>query len=296
MLQRFKSFVPLLVLALGFVGSPWLDSLSWLIPYIITVMLFLTFLKVRPRDIRLHRSHFYLLGLQLLLGALAYFLTVGWRADAATSMLLCFLTASASAGPSIVTILKGDTVYTTTYVLLSHLAFVVLVPFIYPYVSDVPQSVGLLTQMWHIFYYVARLILPAIVVAWAIVWLRPRFADTLGSYTSLSYSFWLLSLLLLIAHTTEYIKTASHFELGDLALMSGLGLMTCVLQYWLGHVLAPYIGVEQHAARHSLGQKNTSLSIWIAALFLPPLVGIGITSYIIWQNIIISLVMSRYKR
>lgn len=290
-----KGFVPLMVLVLGYFLSEILDPLTPVIPYIITAMLFMTFLKVKPSDIKWRWSHLALLALQIALAIGVYLMIAPFHADAATAMLLCFLTPAATAGPSIVQILRGDTAYIASYVLITHLAFILITPFLFPYVGGIEVSEGILMQMWHIFYHVARLVLPAIVVAWLIVYLKPKVAFRLGSQTQINYSFWLLSLLLLIAHTTMYLKRSTHFEVSDLYLVASLGLVTCVLQYLLGHVIAHRLGIEQHASRHSLGQKNTSLSIWIAALFLPPLAGIGITSYIIWQNIIISSVMSYYS-
>lgn len=296
MLERLKNFVPLLILVLGWLLSRPLDPLTPLIPYIITAMLFMTFLKIRPSDIRLHSSHWILLGVQLLLAFLSYLLAVSWRSDAAVAMLLCFLTPSATAGPPIVQILRGNAAYTTTYVLLSHLMFILVVPIAFPYVSDLVVAGTILGQMWDIFYYTARLILPAIALAWGLVWLFPRLGERLSARnTQVSYLLWLLSLLLLIARTTNYLEDSHQFVWQDLCLMALLGLITCVMQYALGHLLAGRIGAELHASRHSLGQKNTSLAIWIASIFLPPLAGIGITSYIIWQNIIISSVMSYYR-
>lgn len=292
--QRLKGFTPLGVLALGYLFSKPLYPLSPVIPYIITAMLFITFLKVRPRDITWRWSHLALLIVQVGLSLGAYFIIAPFHKEAAIAMMLCFLTPTATAGPSIVQILKGDTGYITSYLLITHLAFILLTPFLFPYLGGIELKDGILVQMWHVFYHVARLVLPAIAGGWIVAYLWPRVAKRLGSMTQVNYSLWLLSLLLLIAHTTVYLQHSTHFALGDLYLVAGLGLLTCAMQYFLGHILAPFLGVERHAGRHSLGQKNTSLSIWIAALFLPPLAGIGITSYIIWQNIIISSIMSYY--
>lgn len=295
LLSRLKGFIPLAVLTLGYLLSEALEAFTALIPYSILIMLFMTFLKVHPQHIKLRASHFTLLAIQLGLGLLVYLVSYHWWADAATSMLLCFLTPCATAGPPIVQLLKGDTPYITTYVLLTHAAFVVLTPFVFPYVGGIDTGESIALQMWHIFYQVAKLVLPSIVLAWLLVWWKPRLAERIGSYTQVSYWVWLLSLILLVAHTTEYLGRESRVELSDLYVIAGLGLATCLLQYLLGHRLSALLGIEQHASRHSLGQKNTSLAIWIAAIFLPPLDGIGITSYIIWQNIIISSVMSYYR-
>lgn len=293
-LQHLKSFVPLGVLLLGYLMSEPLDPMTPLIPYIITAMLLLTFMKVRPQDLQWRWTYLALLLLQIILAGGAYFALLPFHKEAATAMLLCFLTPTATAGPSIVQILRGDTAYITGYLLISHLAFVLLTPFVFPYVGGAAQG-SIWMQMWAVFYDVARLVVPAILGGWLLAYLSPRWASRIGGMTGLSYALWLLSLILLIAHTCLYLRRSTHFELSDLYLVAILGLITCVMQYLIGHVLAPRLGIELHAGRHSLGQKNTSLSIWIAALYLPPLAGIGITSYIIWQNIVISSVMSYYS-
>lgn len=296
MLAKFKSFLPLLLLFVGWLLSKPLLPLTPAIPYIVTAMLFMTFLKVHPEHIKLRASHWWLLALQLGLGALSYLLINLWHHEAAAAVMLCFLTPAATAGPAIVQLLKGDTGYNTTYVLLSHLSFILLVPLVFPMIGGIDRGRGLWLEMWDMFYEVAHLILPAIAAAWLLVWLRPKWAEKIGSYTQVNYTFWLFSLVLLIAHTTEKLSGQTGFEVFDLYLIAFLGLATCLMQYFLGHRLAPYLGGEQHALRHSLGQKNTNLSIWIAPLFLPAIVGMGITSYIIWQNIIISLLMSYYRK
>lgn len=294
-MKGLKDFAPLAILLCGWAMSRPLDLFSPVIPYIITLMLFMTFLKVRPRDISFNRGQFYLLFVQLGLGAVAYGLGYLISPEVGAVLLLCFLSPSATAGPSIVRLLGGDVAYTTTYVLLSHLSFVVLAPCLFPYIGTTKEVTELLPLMWDIFYQVFRLIAPAVAVAWLLVYVAPRWAKKIGDYTSISYALWLLSVLLLMAHSTESFARYGAISLSKLLLISCLGLISCVLQYVLGHYLAPYLGYDRHSVRHSLGQKNTSLAIWISAIFLPPIVSIGITSYILWQNLAISFVLARYK-
>lgn len=83
---RVKGFVPLMVLVLGYFLSEILDPLTPVIPYIITAMLFMTFLKVKPSDIKWRWSHLALLALQIALAIGVYLVLAPFHADAATAI------------------------------------------------------------------------------------------------------------------------------------------------------------------------------------------------------------------
>ena len=44
-------------------------------------------------------------------------------------------------------------------------------------------------------------------------------------------------------------------------------------------------GVSSITAGQAFGQKNTSLGVWIAQMYLDPLSALGAAAYIIWQNL-----------
>jgi BASS family bile acid:Na+ symporter len=44
-------------------------------------------------------------------------------------------------------------------------------------------------------------------------------------------------------------------------------------------------GVSKITAGQAFGQKNTSLGVWMAQMYLDPLASLGAAAYIIWQNL-----------
>ncbi len=292
-----RKLLPLLMMLFGALLGEWLEPLSPIIPWLISAMLFLTILGVCPEALRLRASHGWLLLVQSVLVALGYVLALPLGQTLAAAVLLCLITPAATAGPVVVRLLGGDAGFTTTYVLLSHLVIVLVAPIVLPWASGeaVAMSLGdFLAEAYRILYRVSVLILPALGLGWLMRRYMPRQADWLSAHAGLSMFCWLLSLLLLMGHTVQMLDEWEEGVSTSLMVSMGVvGLLSCLLQMGLGMWLAPRLGLEVSAVRHALGQKNTTLAIWLGALFLSPVVALASAAYIIWQNIAITYFMSR---
>ena len=84
-------------------------------------------------------------------------------------------------------------------------------------------------------------------------------------------------------------------DLGRLVASFAVGLVACALQFNLGRLLGPRLGVDVVAFRQAMGQKNTALVLWLCIAFLPPLAAPGIAGYIAWQNFFLSYYMSKTR-
>jgi BASS family bile acid:Na+ symporter len=80
---------------------------------------------------------------------------------------------------------------------------------------------------------------------------------------------------------------------GKLPMMAGESLLLCILLFALGWFCErnrrPIEGSQ------SMGQKNTTLVIWIATLYAGPVVALAPTCYVIWQNLVLSWMSARIK-
>lgn len=280
---------------LGGMLAQWLSPLSPIIPYIISAMLFVTFLQIRPRDLSIRRSHALLMGVQAIGTVAAYLIGLSVSQTVAAGLLLCFITPAATAGPVVVGLLRGDSGYTTTYVLLSHAAIILVAPIVLPAVGRNLYDVSFAEQSYAIFAQIFPLIVPAIALAWAVRYVAPRSAERIGRQSWLSFTLWLVSLLLLMAHTVHFIRERDSIRMADIALMAGVGFVACVTQFAVGEWLGKRIGAERHAVRHACAQKNTTLAIWLASLFLTSLSALACAAYIIWQNLAIAYVLAKHK-
>lgn len=266
-----------------------------LIPYIIALMLFITFLGIRPRDMRLRRSHWLLLALQVGSSALAYALGRLLTDEVtAIALLYCVMTPAATAGPVIVRLLSGDVGYTTTYVLLSHLALVLTAPLVLPAVSS---GGGATADFWaeslSILGSVSLLIVPALLGAWGLRALWPPIVR-LTEIRLLSFGLWLASLVLLMAQTAVgLVQQSAHGA--DVGAMALVALVTCAVQFVLGQYLGRRLVGDEVAIRHSFAQKNTTLAIWLATMCLPPVIALASAAYILCQNLVITFLLGRQR-
>ena len=137
-----KQFIDKYALALsmliGAAGFPLFRHLTPTLPPLIGLMLFFTFCKVNPLDLRLHSWHWIVLGAQMLLtvgvyyGAFALCSLCG--ADDVDTMIIsqglmmCLIMPTATAAPIIAGKLGGSIQNLTAFTLLSNIATAVIVP------------------------------------------------------------------------------------------------------------------------------------------------------------------------
>ena len=70
-MKAFRSFIDryalIIAMVIGVLGWRWFRHLGWLTSPLIFMMLFFTFCKINPLDLRLRRWHWIVLGVQLAL-------------------------------------------------------------------------------------------------------------------------------------------------------------------------------------------------------------------------------------
>jgi BASS family bile acid:Na+ symporter len=91
------------------------------------------------------------------------------------------------------------------------------------------------------------------------------------------------TLFLVMANASHFLRTqagAPRLVLVEIALVS---LLICAANFALGR----WIGGRAYAAEasQSLGQKNTSFTLYLALAYASPLVALGPTCYILWHNL-----------
>ena len=290
--------------------GPFLSGLVSLAqPMLIFAMLFLTFCRIEPKDLKPHRWHWWLLliqgGLFSLLGLVAYVLMrlfPQWGNDWVVlieSAMLCLICPTASAAAVVTRKLGGDVPGITTYVVLINLVTAILVPLIVPLVRPVAD-----VTFWVAFSMIMAKIFPLLILpcffAWVIRYMAPKLHKWLLGYPDLPFYLWAVALTLAIAITTRSI-VYSTIGIPLLLLMSLISLICCILQFSLGR----YVGsryrprlrslpteveekgreVRKVTAGQALGQKNTVFAIWMAWTFMTPVTAIVGGLYSIWHNL-----------
>ena len=284
------------------VAGPFLAALVDILqPLLIFAMLFLTFCSIEPKDLKLHRWHWWLLlvqgGLFLFLGLLAAkFVSVvsgdnGNILALMESAMICLICPTATAAAVVTRKLGGDAAGLTTYVILINLLTAFLVPLIVPLVHPV-QGMDFVTAFSVIVAKVFPLLIIPCMAAWLVRYLIPGLHRRLVKYPDLPFYLWAFALTLAITVTTRSIMH-SAMPLSQILSMALISLICCVFQFAMGRYIGSryYRGnkgwsdVRKITAGQALGQKNTVFAIWMSYTFMTPETAIVGGLYSIWHNI-----------
>ena len=290
-------------------AGPFLNSaVSIMQPLLIFAMLFLTFCRIEPRELKPHRWHWWLLlvqgGMFVLLGLVAWlilFRCSGEHHDLVVlleSAMLCFICPTATAAAVVTRKLGGDVPGITTYIVLVNMLAAVLVPVVVPLIHP-ETGLAFSAAFSMILAKVFPLLITPCLCAWLVRYLMPSLLRRLLRYPDLPFYLWGVALTLAIAVTTKSI-VKSDMAAGLLMWMALISLICCVLQFalgrWIGGCLLPRkhrglcSGVDfqkcnKITAGQSLGQKNTVFSIWMGYTFMTPETAIIGGFYSIWHNV-----------
>ena len=255
-------------------------------PTLIFAMLFITFCKIKPTDLKPCRWHATLLAVQvgafaLFAAVLILFPTIPCRLIVESAMI-CFICPTACAAAVVCAKLGGNAAHLITYILLINLAAALFIPLIVPLVNPQEGQTFLTTSVLIIRQVFPTLICP-LLMAWAIRYTMPRLAQRLQNTGDTAFYLWTVALTMAIAVTTRAIM---HSDV-PLATLVGIALVTlacCWTQFTIGRRIGK--PTEDHiAAGQGIGQKNTVFAIWMAYTFLTPVTAIAGGFYSVWHNI-----------
>lgn len=254
-------------------------------PVLLFLMLFLSFCKIEPSQMRPHRWMFWLLLLQcgtflLLAMLLAFVPDLPFRHGVEASML-CVICPTATACAVVTGKLGGNMAGVVTYTVIINLAVAVLVPLTVPLIHPV-EGMSFRVSFMKILARVFPLLIMPCLLAWMVRYLLPGLHRRLLSYTGLSFYIWAVSLSLAILMSTRAIV---HNDSGLLVLLeTGVAsLAACAFQFWAGRAIGSRYKCRISAGQ-ALGQKNTVFAIWMGYTFLTPVVSIAGGFYSIWHN------------
>ena len=258
--------------------------LSFLTPYLIFVMLFLTYCNLNLKDMRLSRLHIWLVLIQIF-GSLAVFFALSpINVTLAQGAMVCVLAPTGTAAPVITGMLKGNVGSLTAYSLISNMCVALAAPIIFSLVGsyqDLPFFESFLAISQRVF---VLLFLP-FALAMVMQKFTPVITSKIASYSGLSFYFWSLALCVVTGRTVVFIlKQDGNSHLTEILVAVG-ALVMCICQFAIGRGIGKHYN-DTVAGGQGLGQKNTILAIWMAQMYLNPISSIGPGAYVLWQNII----------
>ena len=209
------------------------------------------------------------------------------------AVLMCVIAPSATAAAVVTQKLGGSLEQMTTYTFLSNFITALMVPLCFPLVER-GADVSFITAFTKIFYQMLTLLVMPMLLAYVVKHRLHRLHQRIIAIRDLSFYLWACSLMIVTGVT---VKNIVHAEASVLLLsaIALLGLLICIVQFVVGRAVGRRFGHAQEAGQ-ALGQKNTSLAIWMSITFLNPLSSVGPGCYILWQNIINSIEIWQHRR
>ena len=277
----------------GAVFSKWMGYLTFLSPYLIFAMLFITYCRLSPKQIRPGKFDWQLLFIQILLGTLIYGLFFWWNHTLAEGIFICVFVPTATAAPVITSMLGGNIKKVVTYSLVSNLFVAVFGPIILAWIGD-QKDLTFAKSFVLILSEVAPLLLIPLLSAFSLQYALPKLHQKVADHQQLSFYIWALSLFIIVGGCVSFAINTWTPESTWLmaALFLGAGAV-CLLQFYVGRKFGNKFG-DPVSGGQALMQKNTVLAVWLAMAYMNPIASIGPAAYILWQNIINSWQIARH--
>ena len=293
--QGLKSAMLPVALIGGAVFYKWMGHLTFLSPYLIFAMLFITYCKLELREFRLGAFQFVLLGVQMLLATAVYFGLLPLGHTVAEGIFICVFIPTATAAPVITAMLGGSISKVATYSLACNVVVSLTAPVILAAIGDhseytFAQSLGMIASK------VLPLLLAPIVCAVVVTRFFPRAHAVLVRNQALSFYLWAVALFIIVGSCVSFvIQNWNPAESLDMILLTLGALAVCLLQFKVGRIVGRRFG-DTVSGGQSLGQKNTVLAVWLALAYMNPVASVAPAAYIAWQNIINSWQLISHSR
>ena len=259
--RLFDSNALWLSMLIGAVGYKLFLPLAPVLPWLIFFMLFFTFCKIDPLDLRLHKWHWVVLAAQLIFSFSTYILTIRLTGNAvlAQGLLMCFIMPTATAAPIIAGKMGGSIQNLTTFTLLSNFATAIIVPATFPLINPAADM-----TFWPAFLLILSRIAPLLLGPFFAAWaLRAGFnyyyrrkekiinhqssiinAKTFELPKGLAvvpFYLWVCSIIVLTAVVTETTVTNFYSQLSNILTLLICSFFACLLQFGLGKMIGYWL-------------------------------------------------------
>jgi BASS family bile acid:Na+ symporter len=283
MLKFLKDYTLLLAMFTGMVGHSIFVHLSFLTPFLIFSMLFLTFCKVSFSELKPTPLHVWLLVIQLAGAPMVYLLLRGFDEVIAQAAMICVICPTATSAAVVTAKLGGSAASLTAYTLLINIGVSAMVPIMFPLIK--PQDdISFLGAAFLILSKVFTLLICPLLGAWFLRKFAPKAHGVLLNFSELAFYLWAFALVIVTSQILSSLL-ADSVEIRIGIPIAIITLFICCFQFFIGKTLGSVYN-DRISGGQALGQKNTILAIWMAHVYLNPIAAVGPGFYVLWQNII----------
>lgn len=282
--QRLKPWMLPIAMLAGMVFHDFMGRIEFIAPYLIFVMLFITFCRVRPGEFRVTSLSWSLLAVQIVGAVVAYVCLLPFSPDIAQGTFICIFCPTATAAPVITGMLGGSVPRLATFSIISNITVAVLAPVFFTLMgtdAEIPFFDALTT----ISLKVMPLILLPLLLALLLLKISPRIHHVVADRQAISFYIWALSLFIVVGRAVSFVMDEPAEAVPEMILLAIFSGIACCLQFWIGRRIGRRCG-DRIAGAQGLGQKNTVLAIWMALTYLNPVSSVAPAAYVAWQNTI----------
>lgn len=270
----------------GVLFHDFIDKIEFLAPYLIFVMLLITFCKVRPSEFRVTRLSWSLLAVQLLGSLAVYAAILPFSPDIAQGAFICVFCPTATAAPVITGMLGGSVPRLATFSIISNVSVALTAPAIFTMMgSGAGAHISFCDAMLAISSRVVPLLIMPLALAFILLYAAPKAHKAIATRQSLSFYIWAVSLFIVVGRAVSFVMSEPSDKIGEMICIALASCVVCCGQFIIGRRIGRRCG-DKIAGAQGLGQKNTVLAIWMALSYLNPISSVGPAAYVAWQNII----------
>ncbi|MCF7791276.1 MAG: hypothetical protein K9L78_00380 [Victivallales bacterium] len=261
---------------------------SFFIRYLLMILLFCAFLKVR----RIGKPDFKRVSLILfsmfVLGFILYTLIFTFHKDLAVTTLMVAITPTALASIVMIDILGGCKGHAASNVLATNVFIVFILPFLMPFIASQfspPAVFSVLKSTLITFFlpYIASLLFKRY-AKWTVLFINK---------INISFYVWICLMYLSMSKSVYFLKNSSNIGHLEISLLVFLVFSLCIASFLIGKL----IGGEKYSLESSLamGHKNNGFSVWFCLTYINPFVALGPATYILFQNLYLIYLIGRNK-
>lgn len=284
--QLIKPWMMPIAIVTGMIFHNYMEDVAFLTPWLIFVMLLVTFCKVRLNEFRFTSLSGYLILVQMVGAVGVYWALRPISEDLAQGAFICVFCPTATAAPVITGMLGGSVARVATYSIICNSTVAILAPALFAWLGQ--GDIDFANAMIVIARRVVPLILAPLAVAIMLQRFVPRLHSTLASHQSLSFYLWAVSLIIVVGRAVSFIMKEPASAVPEMIWLSVISLAVCVAQFVVGRIIGRRCG-DRIAGAQGLAQKNTVIGIWMALTWLNPIASVAPAAYVVWQNTINSL-------
>lgn len=290
---QIKPWILPIAMLFGMLFHNFMDKVEFMAPYLIFIMLFITFCRINPNELRVSNLSLSLISIQLF-GALALFFAISpLSVDVAQGTFICIFCPTATAAPVITGMLGGSVPRLATFSLISNIMVAITAPFLFSLIGSTDMPIA--TSIATIAMKVMPLILVPLITALALRRIAPKVHAAVATRQSLSFYIWALSLFIVVGRAVSFVMNEPLEKVPEMIVIALCSLVACCLQFYYGRRIGRACG-DKIAGAQGLGQKNTVLAIWMALTYLNPISSIGPAAYVAWQNTINSIQLYLHQK